>query len=57
MSIEMIRNTKLIRLKNMDTDNGRKKAKTGIQAGQAPSSTPNREPATPIFLLWIEQQL
>ena len=57
MPIAITRNAKLILLKTIVTDNGRKKAKTGIQAGQAPRNTPKTEPAAPTFLFWIEQQL
>ncbi len=54
--MEIKRNNKLIRLKTMVTDSGKKKAKTGIQAGQAPSKMPIIDPEVAVLALSTEQQ-
>ncbi len=56
IAIERIRKSKLIRLSTIEIESGKKKAKTGIQAGHAPSSMPTTEPVAATFLLSTEQQ-
>lgn len=56
MPIAITRNTKLIRLKTTVTDNGRKKARTGMQAGHTPSKMPMIDPEVAVFALSTEQQ-
>ena len=57
MPIAITRNAKLIRLKTIVIDNGRKKARTGIHAGHAPRRMPTDDPRIPTFLFLIEQHL
>jgi len=57
MPIAIIRNQRLTRLKTIVSDNGKKKAKTGMQAGHAPRRMPTDDPRIPTFLFLIEQHL